>query len=92
MNGDLVVDMRIRPVLDLSEVQLGFGQLDSMFSQRQAIMAQINAEDLNHRDEVAELVDVSWRILKEIQNGRVMYLDGRVVADSVNRRLGRMEG
>ena len=92
MNGDLVVDMRIRPVLDLSEVRLGFGQLDSMFSQRQAIMAQLNAEDLSHRDEVAELVDVSWKILKEIQNGRVVYLDGKVVANSVNNRLGRMEG
>lgn len=92
MNGDLVVDMRIRPVLDLSEVRLSFGQLDSMFSQRQAIMAQLNAEDLSHRDEVAELVDVSWKILKEIQNGRVVYLDGKVVANSVNNRLGRMEG
>ena len=92
MNGDLVVDMTIRPVLDLSNMQPGLAAIDTMFSQRQALAAQIDAGDLAHRDEVAELVDVSWKILKEIQNGRDLYLDGKVLAGSMNRRLGRMEG
>lgn len=92
MNGDLVVDMTIRPVLDLSNMQPGLAAIDTMFSQRQALAAQIDAGDLMHRDEVAELVDVSWKILKEIQNGRDVYLDGKVLAGSMNRRLGRMEG
>lgn len=92
MNGDLVVDMTIRPVLDLTNMQPGLAAIDTMFSQRQALAAQIDAGDFMHRDEVAELVDVSWRILKEIQNGRDVYLDGKVLATSMNRRLGRMEG
>lgn len=92
LNGELVVSMTIRPVLDLTDVQSGAMAIDSMFTQRQAIAAQLDADALSRSDEVAELVDVSWKILREIQNGREIYLDGKILAGSMNRRLGRMEG
>lgn len=92
LNGELVVDMTIRPVLDLTNIQSGVGTIDAMFSRRQAVLAQIDADSLNKSDEVSELIDVSWQILREIQNGRDIYLDGKVLAGSMNRRLGRMEG
>jgi len=92
LNGELVVSMTIRPVLDLTDVQSGAMAIDSMFTQRQALAAQLDAGALSQSDEVAELVDVSWKILREIQNGRDIYLDGKVLAGSMNRRLGRMEG
>lgn len=91
LDGDLVYDMTIRPVIDLTNVQSGVATIDSMFSQRQAILAQIDA-DTNRSAEIDELVTVGWQILKEIQNGRDIYLDGKVLAGSMNKRLGRMEG
>ena len=90
LNGELVVSMTIRPVLDLTDVQSGAMAIDSMFTQRQAIAAQLDANALSQSDEIAELVDVSWKILREIQNGREIYLDGNVLAGSMNRRLGAL--
>ena len=92
LDNDMAVDMSIRPVLDLSDVRMGMTTLDSMFSQRQALAAEIEADSLGRNDEVEALLDVGWRILGEIQNGRDIYLDGKVLAGSMNRRLGRMEG
>lgn len=92
LNGDLSVDMTIRPVLDLTNVQYGMQQIDSMFSRRQAILAQADADAFSNSAEIAELISVSWKILREIQNGRDIYLDGRIVSNVVNERLGRMEG
>lgn len=92
LNGEMVVSMTIRPVLDLTDVRNGAMTIDSMFTQRQALMAQMDSSALDQSNEIAELVNVSWQILREIQNGRDIYLDGRVLAGSMNRRLGRMEG
>ena len=92
LDGELVVSMTIRPVLDLTDVNNGAMAIDSMFTQRQAIMAQLDSNALNQSNEIAELINVSWQILKEIQTGRDIYLDGKVLAGSMNRRLGRMEG
>lgn len=92
LNGDMVVSMTIHPVLDLTDVRNGAMTIDSMFTQRQALMAQMDSSALDQSNEIAELVNVSWQILREIQNGRDIYLDGRVLAGSMNRRLGRMEG
>lgn len=92
LNGEMVVNMTIHPVLDLTDVRNGAMTIDSMFTQRQALMAQMDSSALDHSNEIAELVNVSWQILREIQNGRDIYLDGRVLAGSMNRRLGRMEG
>lgn len=92
LNGDMVVSMTIHPVLDLTDVRNGAMTIDSMFTQRQALMAQLDSSALDQSNEIAELVNVSWQILREIQNGRDIYLDGRVLAGSMNRRLGRMEG
>lgn len=92
LNGDLVVSMTIKPVLDLTDVRNGAMTIDSMFTQRQALMAQLDSSALDQSNEIAELLDVGWQILREIQNGREIYLDGKVLAGSMNRRLGRMEG
>ena len=92
LDDDVGIDMSIRPVLDLSDIRMGMTTLDSMFSQRQALAAEIEADSLGRNDEVEALLDVGWRILGEIQNGRDIYLDGKVLAGSMNRRLGRMEG
>lgn len=92
LNGDMVVSMTIHPVLDLTDVRNGAMTIDSMFTQRQALMAQMDSSALDQSNEIAELLNVSWQILREIQNGRDIYLDGRVLAGSMNRRLGRMEG
>ena len=92
LNGDMVVSKTIRPVLDLTDVRNGAMTIDSMFTQRQALMAQLDSSAMDQSAEIAELVNVSWQILREIQNGRDIYLDGRVLAGSMNRRLGRMEG
>ena len=88
----MVVSMSIKPVLDLTDVRDGAMTIDSMFTQRQALMAQLDSSSLDQSNEIAELIDVSWKILREIQNGRDIYLDGKVLAGSMNRRLGRMEG
>lgn len=92
LSGELSPDLTIRPVLDLTNIQSGANTIDSLFAQRQAIMAEVDASSTSMKDEVAELLTVGWQILGEIQNGRDIYLDGRVLAGSMNRRLGRMEG
>lgn len=92
LNGDLVVDMTIRPVLDFTNLNSDLGSLSGMLSQRQALLAEANINAIGQHEEVAELIDVSWRILREIQNGRDLYLDGKVLARTMDRRLGRMEG
>jgi hypothetical protein len=90
LNGDMVVSMTIHPVLDLTDVRNGAMTIDSMFTQRQALMAQLDSNSLEQSNEIAELLDVGWKILREIQNGREIYLDGKVLAGSMNRRLGAL--
>ena len=90
MDGDLSVDMRIHPVLDLEDMRGGVSQINNMFSRRQAIMAQIGEASLSESNEITELLSVSKEILHAIQNGSEIYLDGKVLAGSVNRRLGKL--
>ena len=90
LNGDLSFDMTIRPVLDLTNVESGVNTLDSMFARRQAYMIESDAGMLNQSEDLAELVDIGWQILREIQNGSDLYLDDKVLAGRINRRLGQI--
>lgn len=90
LQGNNEVDMTIRPVIDLSGVQLGMSAIDDMFAQKQAILASINGDVDVGTESIRELVDVGWKILKEIQNGSNLYLDDGVLAGRINRRLGRV--
>lgn len=89
MSGDMDVDMTIRPVMDLTDVNAGMNTINSLFSQRQAIMAQLDTEAMDNSSDIDELLDVGWKILKEIQNGSDLYLDDKVLAGRINRRLGQ---
>ena len=89
MSGDMDVDMTIRPVMDLTDVNAGMNTINSLFSQRQALMAQLDTEAMDNSSDIDELLDVGWKILKEIQNGSDLYLDDKVLAGRINRRLGQ---
>lgn len=89
LNGDLVVDMTIRPVMDLTNVQGGANAINSMLSARRAVLANVDTSLGGSKNEVTELVDVCWKILGEIQNGSDIYIDDDVLAGRINRRLAR---
>lgn len=89
LNGELAVDLTIRPVLDLSNISGGASTINSMFSRKQAISANIGGTLSGSRGEVSELVSICWKILGEIQNGSDIYIDDDVLAGRINRRLAR---
>jgi hypothetical protein len=89
VSSDIDTDMTIRPVLDLTDVETGMRGIDSLFAQRQAVVASIEADSVNTREDLDELLEVGWKILKEIQNGSDLYLDDKVLAGRINRRLGQ---
>lgn len=89
VSSDMDTSMTIRPVLDFTDVETGMRRIDSLFAQRQAIVASIEADSVNNREDLDELLEVGWKILKEIQNGSDLYLDDKVLAGRINRRLGQ---
>lgn len=89
VSSDMDTSMTIRPVLDFTDVETGIRRIDSLFAQRQAIVASIEADSVNNREDLDELLEVGWKILKEIQNGSDLYLDDKVLAGRINRRLGQ---
>ena len=78
----------IRPVLDLTDVRVGANQIGAMLSNQQASLAAQSANLTINGSEMGLLVDLVSRIYTAVQNGSDVYLDGDVIAGSVNRRLG----
>lgn len=88
---DTADDFVIRPVLDLSDIENGARSVGAMFNSRPTLMPSLMVDQMqSSKDEIAELLDVGWMILKEIQNGSDLYLDDKVLAGRINRRLGRV--
>jgi len=81
-------DYTIRPVLDLTNVENGASEIDNLFSHRQAVMASIEADAATDQANLDQLVEVGWKILKEIQNGSDLYFDDGAFAGRINRKLG----
>lgn len=81
----------IRPVLDLSEIENGARDIASILSNSSIVPSlAVSEKDSALEADVQELLDVGWRILREIQNGSDIYLDDKVLAGRINRRLGQV--
>ena len=82
----------ITPVLDLSMVQTGFAGLDTMLTQRQAmvISADVNGTENSKSivNELRSLVNIGSSILNSIDKGSDIYLNENMIIGRINRRLG----
>lgn len=79
----------IRPVLDLTEFDAGLSAINTSLGARRPMLAR-NTQSNPSSAEIQELVTVGWRILRAIQNGSDLYLDDKVLAGRINRRLGQL--
>lgn len=82
----------ITPVLDLSMVQTGFASLDTMLTQRQAMIvsADISGSENSKSivNELRSLVNIGNSILTSIDEGSDIYLNENTIIGRINRRLG----
>lgn len=78
----------VTPVLDLTGVEHASSMLNSMLGSNSSIMADAAYEYGLDDSKIDTLISVGNRILDAVQRGQVIYLDGDVVAGSVNQRLG----
>ena len=63
-------------------------KLNNMFDSNRAAALSATMELNSQVTQIDQLVDVTNRILGSIQNGSDLYLDDRVLAGRINRRLG----
>lgn len=80
----------ITPVLDLSAVSYGANQIDGILNQDAAIRAVGQIQAAQDSQNISDLLVIGREILREIQNGRDLYLDDGVIAGRINRRLGQI--
>lgn len=86
--GDIDFNPVITPVLDLSEISYGASQIDGLLNNDASLRlaGEVQAEQTSK--DLSEMLILGRAILKEIQNGRELYLDDGVLAGRINRRLG----
>lgn len=78
-SGELNLDPTIRPVLDLSGIRSGIGEMDSIFDARRSIDLAVNGIDTEAMNRTKPLV---------IYLNNTTTLDGEPIAQSVNKILG----
>ena len=71
IDGDMDLNPTIRPVLDLSEIQNGSNQLDSLFANRTLMLSQMNADITGRSDELNSLVS-KLASLNESNDSRIV--------------------
>lgn len=88
INGDLSSSSTLRPVLDMSNVDSGLHRINTSFNAQRVSLAAASMEINNEYSQLDELVDMTARIFRQLQNGQDLYLDDNILAGRINRRLG----
>ncbi|MBR6959389.1 MAG: hypothetical protein IKH76_02805, partial [Clostridiales bacterium] len=90
INGEIEdkSSLRITPVVDMNSASASATKLNNMFDSNRAAALSATMELNSQVTQIDQLVDVTNRILGSIQNGSDLYLDDRVLAGRINRRLG----
>lgn len=90
LSGEMSDAFVITPVLDLSSVRSSARSINSLFNYGRTMSVDMSRAQNAENEQVQELVTVGWRILRAIQNGSDLYLDDKVLAGRINRRLGQL--
>ena len=100
MSGNYEIDPTIRPVIDLSELQAQTNQINGLFGNSAinltaSVMGSVEAgrDYLNgmssyYSSDIKTLISLNRELLAAAKAGGNVYLDGNVIAGSVNSRLG----
>ena len=85
----------ITPVLDLSEIRSGMGELRSLTDYSMTLAApSLSMPEQQQQSitpmQIKEFLTLGNAILKEIQNGSDLYFDDGAFAGRINRRLGSL--
>lgn len=85
----------ITPVLDLSEIRSGMGELRSLTDYSMSLTApSLSMPEQQQQSitpmQIKEFLTLGNAILKEIQNGSDLYFDDGAFAGRINRRLGSL--
>lgn len=100
MSGNYEFDPTIRPVIDLSELQAQTNQITGLFGNSAvnltaSVMGSVEAgrDYLNgmssyYSSDIKTLISLNQELLAAAKAGGNVYLDGNVIAGSVNSRLG----
>jgi hypothetical protein len=79
---------RLRPVLDMTDMNAGLGRINTSFNAQRVSLAAASMEINNEYSQLDALVDMTAQIYRQLQNGQNLYLDDGIIAGRINRRLG----
>ena len=89
-NSDLDISPVITPIIDSTMVESGIANINSMFSEQQALKVAMTAESSNIESDVKELIQLNKAMLSAIKGGGDIYLNENLIIGRINRRLGAL--
>lgn len=88
INDGVEIQPTITPVIDLNGAAATASALGSMVNANNVQMTAASMQLNSQITQMDDLVDMTEKILRSIQNGSDLYLDDGVIAGRINRRLG----